>query len=761
MFVPKLTQKVYKSAFMNKISRLISIVILSVFCNFSYASNIKEIEIFGNKRISSDTIRMFSEIKINQNINEIDLNNILKNLYNTNFFDNVSVEIINNKLIINVNESPIIENITYDGIKSKKIKKQILENLSLKSRSSYSEYLLQEDQKKILNTLKDIGYYFSSVDTFVTKLDDNKINLNFKINLGDKSKIKKISFIGDKKFKNNKLRSLIISEEYKFWKIISGKKFLNEDLIQIDQRLLKNFYLNKGYYNVEINSSFAKMINQNEFELIFSINPNEKIYFNDLSLQIPDDFEIQNFSDINKLFTTIKGKPYSLNTVEKILEKIEIITISDQNMSVKASVEETINSNLLDIIFKIDEADKYLVKKINILGNNVTQESVIRNKFAIDEGDPFNDILHNKTINNLKNLNFFRKVSSKILTDENNKTKTININVEEKPTGEIFAGAGAGTNGATISLGIKENNYLGKGLSVKADGTITQETFKGQFSILNPNFKNSDKSVFINVQALETDRLTDSGYKTNKTGFDIGTGFEYLDSLFMNLSTRSYYEKIETNDNASAKQKKQEGDYWDTFVNLQFDYDKRNQKFKTSDGYRSNFAIDLPIISETNTLTNSYNYKYFTELYNDNISTLSFFIKTANSLTGDDIKLSERLFVPSNLLRGFEKGKIGPKDGNDFIGGNFVTSFNIASTLPQILPNLQEVDVSVFLDAANIWGVDYDSSLNDSNKIRSSVGIGIDWFTAIGPMSFSFTETISKSNTDITESFRFNIGTSF
>tara|TARA_B100000925_G_scaffold212740_1_gene162357 strand:- start:1 stop:690 length:690 start_codon:yes stop_codon:yes gene_type:complete len=229
----------------------------------------------------------------------------------------------------------------------------------------------------------------------------------------------------------------------------------------------------------------------------------------------------------------------------------------------------------------------------------------------------------------------------------------------------------------------------------------------------------------------------------------------------MNLSTRSYYEKIETNDNASTKQKKQEGDYWDTFVNLQFDYDKRNQKFKTSDGYRSNFAIDLPIISETNTLTNSYNYKYFTELYNDNISTLSFFIKTANSLTGDDIKLSERLFVPSNLLRGFEKGKIGPKDGNDFIGGNFVTSFNIASTLPQILPNLQEVDVSVFLDAANIWGVDYDSSLNDGNKIRSSVGIGIDWFTAIGPMSFSFTETISKSNTDITESFRFNIGTSF
>ena len=207
-------------------------------------------------------------------------------------------------------------------------------------------------------------------------------------------------------------------------------------------------------------------------------------------------------------------------------------------------------------------------------------------------------------------------------------------------------------------IGIKENNYLGKGLSVKADGTITEETFKGQFSVTNPNFKNSDKSIFFNIQALETDRLTDSGYKTNKTGFDIGTGFEYLDDLFLNISTRSYYEKIETNSNASSRQKKQEGDYWDTFVNLNFDYDKRNQKFKTSDGYRSNFGIDLPLISETNTLTNSYKFKYFTELYDENISSFSFFVKSANSLTGDDIKLSERLQVPSNLLRGFERGKL-------------------------------------------------------------------------------------------------------
>ena len=152
-------------------------------------------------------------------------------------------------------------------------------------------------------------------------------------------------------------------------------------------------------------------------------------------------------------------------------------------MSVKASVEETIVDDKLNIIFKIDETEKYFVERINIFGNNVTQESVIRNRLVIDEGDPFNEILQNKSINNVKALNFFRNVESEILSDENNKTKTINITVEEKPTGEIFAGAGAGTDGATVSLGVTENNYLGKGLSLKAEGTLSEDSIKGQFRV--------------------------------------------------------------------------------------------------------------------------------------------------------------------------------------------------------------------------------------------------------------------------------------
>ena len=147
-------------------------------------------------------------------------------------------------------------------------------------------------------------------------------------------------------------------------------------------------------------------------------------------------------------------------------------------------------------------------------------------------------------------------------------SKIIDIIVEEKPTGEIFVGAGLGNEGGTFTVGVKENNYLGKGLGVEANATVTPETFKGKLSVSDPNYKNSDKSIYFNVQALEIDRIADFGYKTNKTGFELGTNFEYLEDLNLGLSTRSFIEKIDTDSTASTRQQAQEGNYWDTFKNL-------------------------------------------------------------------------------------------------------------------------------------------------------------------------------------------------
>ena len=746
--------------------RYLFIFIIYFFANLlassvSFAEVVKNIEIRGNDRVSDQTIQMFSSISINDDIEISQINNILKRVYDTNFFDDVSIIFENNVLKINVKEKPVILNINYEGIKTNDLKDSISKNRILKPRASFDKISLKNDKDKILLTLMDAGYYFAKIEPVIEIFDDNKVNIIYQIDLGEKSKIKKISFIGNKVFKDKKLRSIIVSEEYKFWKFISGKKFLNKNLIQLDARLLKNFYLNRGYRNIEINSSFAKLINQNEFELIFNINTNKKIYFDLIDLDLPNDYTKDDFEELYDFFDSIKGKVYSVNTIEKIIKKIETVALDEQFESVKVSVIENFNLDKINLNFKIEDTEKFYVEKINIYGNNITLESVIRNQLLLDEGDPYNEILYTKSINQIKSLNFFKSTASEILNGKNINNKIINITVEEKATGEIALGAGAGTSGATVGFAVKENNFLGKGISLNSSLTLTDQTIKGQFNVINPNFQNSDKSINFNVEALEIDRTKTFGYKTNKIGFSVGTAFEYFDDLNLAINLDNYYEKISTDGSASALQKTQDGSYWDTFLNLGFDQDKRNQKYDTNDGYRSFYSIGLPLISDTNTLANTYKYKIYTELYENNITKASFLIKTANSITGKNIKLSERLFIPSNSLRGFENGKIGPKDGNDFIGGNFITAANLSSNLPHILENYQNIDFSFFIDAGNVWGVDYSSSINDGSKIRSSIGLGIDWFTPIGPLNFSFAQPITKESTDITETFRFNLGTTF
>ena len=746
-----------------KLIKVLSYTILLnfLFLSLSHSEILKEIKINGNERITDEIISMFSDIELGQDVKNSDINNIIKNLYETNFFNNVSVTLNNGIILINVDEAPIIENIVITGIKAQKIKELIKDNFKLKSRSSFNDVQLIQEVKNIESTLKTLGYYFSKVNPYVESLENNMVIVEYKIELGDKAKIGKISFLGDKIFKDKKLKSIIVSEEYKFWKFISGKKYLQEQLISIDKRLLTNFYLNKGFYNVKINSSFAKLLREDEFEIIFNVDPGKKIIFNDLKIVLPDNFTKDNYKNLENLFIKLKDKHYSINSVEKIVNEIDKITIEDEFKTSKAFVKESVVDNKLNIDFIINESDKFFVEKINIFGNNVTMENVIRNQLELDEGDPFSEILTNKSKNNIKSLNFFKDVKTQVLDGEDFNSKIINIEVEEKPTGEIQAGAGAGTEGGTFYFGIKENNYLGKGLSVDANATISTERFKGILSVTNPNYKNTNKSTFFNLQAIEIDQLKDYGYKTNKTGFELGTNFEYFEDFRLGLSSSTFVEKIETASNASVRQKAQKGNYLDTFVRFNFDLDKRNQKFKTSDGYRSNYNINIPVVSDTNTLTNSYNYKIYSELYENNISSFSLLLKSATSITGDDVKLTERLSIPSNRLRGFERGKVGPRDGADYIGGNYLSAINFQSTIPALFNNSQNLDAVIFLDVANVWGVDYDSSLDDGSQIRSSIGIGIDWLTAVGPLNFSLTEVISKTDTDIEESFRFNLGTTF
>ncbi len=727
-----------------------------------YAEKVEKIIVSGNERISTETIIIFAEINLNEDLNENKLNLILKNLYKTNYFEDVKISITNNTINVLVSENPIIQSIEIKGIKAKKLKEPIIELLNLKKNSPFTEFAVKKDRDLILNLLKNNGFYFAEVKLTKIKNTNRTVNLIYNVELGERAKIKKIKFIGDKKYKNRKLFRIIASEENKFWKFISNKKLLNQHRINLDKKLLEGFYRNKGYYNVKVESSFAQLLDDGQFNLIFNINAGEKFFFNDFKLNIPKDYDRNNFSKIDSIFEELINKPYSYYNLEKILKQIELIALNTEYESISATIEETIlENNKINFSIFIDEIQKQYIERINITGNNITRENVIRNRLVLDEGDAFNKILHNKSINELKALNYFKSVDAEVVEGSSKNSKIINIEVEEKPTGEISAGAGFGTSGSTIGFSVKENNFLGRGIEFSSSLELSDESIRGRFTVVNPNYKGTDQSVFTTIQSSETDRLIHFGYKTTKTGFTLGSRFEYYEKMFISPSITTYYESLKTDSSASSTLEKQKGTYFDTDLNYLIDYDKRNQKFQTTEGFRSRFSQSIPIVSETNAIINGYEFNHYQEILDEMITTISIYGKSINSLTGDNVRISERLYMPTSKLRGFQRGKVGPVDSNDYVGGNYVTSLNLAATLPNVVPNWQNADFSIFLDAGNVWGVDYSSTVSDTNKLRSAAGVALDWHTPVGPLSFSYTGVISKASTDKTEAFRFNLGTTF
>ena len=735
------------------------------FLLFSITSNatvINKVLINNNDRISDETIITYGQIEIGKNYNDNEINKILKNLYGTDFFKDISLKLDGETLIIDVQENKIIQSVVIEGVESNNIKDSILKSLYSKDKSPFLIEKVKTDKIRILNSLNTSGYYLANVNVETRENSNETIDLIFDIDLGEKALISKIEFIGDKKIKDRILRNIITSEEAKFWKFISSNKFLNKNKIERDKRLLKNYYLNNGYYDISIESVTAKFNEDSSFKLTFKINAGEVYSVENVKLNLPIDYDEDNFKEVKIKLDKLSNKTYSLNKVSGVVEEIDKVSLTREYDFINADLEEIIkDNNKLDLIFNIKESEKFYVEQINIFGNNVTYESVIRDQLEIDEGDPYNELLSAKSINNLRSINLFKSVSSEVKDGSDISTKIIDISVEEKPTGEISVGAGAGSEGGTIGFSVSENNFLGRGIKLSSSINLTEDSIRGDFTVNNPNFNYSGKSLFTSVSSTAIDKLTDNGYKTNKTAFSLGTGFEQFENVFFSPKLSNSYEDLTTSSKASKNLKKQEGTYYESKFSYGLNYDMRNQKFQTTDGFRTQFNQSIPLISNDWAFGNSLDYKIWQKLPNNMVTSFNAYGKAVQSIFDEDVRITNRFYLPRQKLKGFKTRQVGPKDGKDYVGGNYAAAINLDTTLPMIFSQFETLDMRYFIDAANIWGVDYSASADQSNTLRASTGVVIDWFTPIGPLNVSFAQDLSKADDDKTEFFQFNLGTTF
>ena len=742
--------------------KLLSIILSVLFiAGSSFAEIVNEIQISGNKRVSDETVKVYGEIKPEgSDFSNSDINNILKNLYSTNFFEDVNIEIRNKKLIINLIEYPVINEIVLIGEQNTRVKNQIKKIISSKEKNSFIKNNLNKDINLIKKLYSSLGYKFSQVETKVRNIDKNNVDLAINIDKGEITRISKIFFTGDKKIKDKRLRDIIASEEDKFWKVISRNTRFNENQIELDKRLLINYYKNLGYYDVKVTSSSAEIQDSENINLYYSIEAGKRYIFAKIETVLDSTFDKEIFFPLREKYNDLVGTYYSPFKIKKILEEIDIIIENKNLQFVEHSVQETIEGDKINLAFNIKEGKKIIVERINIKGNNVTNESVIRSELLLDEGDPFTNLNLDKSVAKLKSKNIFNRVKSEVLPGSSDDQKIIEINIEEKPTGELSAGAGVGTNGGTFAFDIQENNWLGEGKIVGINVELSEESLKGKLFYTNPNYDLLGNSIEYHIQNTSNDK-PDQGYENKLITFGAGTSFEQYKDIYTNLSLNFSYDDLRTNSNASASLQKQDGDFTEMAAVYGLTYDKRNRTFMPTDGSVFGFVQSLPIYADKPFIDNTFRFSTYHEFNENYVGSGKIFLSAINGLNDEDVRLSKRKSLSTRRLRGFSKGKIGPVDGNDHIGGNYAAAVNFDVNLPNLLPDSSNTDVSFFVDFGNVWEVDYDDSLDDSNKLRSSTGVNASWISPIGPMTFTLATNLSKASTDTTESFNFNLGTSF
>ena len=744
---------------MLRITKILFILLLTI---SSVKANevINKIVINGNQRISEETIKIYGEIDKNQKINESKINLIIKNLYSTNFFEDVDVSYLNKILTINLKEYPIVNQLIIIGEKSNKIKSQIKKLISLKEKRSFIKSKLSNDLEIIKTLYASIGYNFSIVEAKIKEIDNNNYDLIFEIKRGKESRITSINFIGDKKLRDKRLKDIIASEEHKFWKFISRNTKFNKNLVNLDLRLLENYYKSIGYYDVKINSNSAEILKSGDVNLVYSIDAGTRYIIRKINTNLDPTFDNKLFIELNKQYGKFIGEYYSPFKVQKLLESIDELIEKNNLQFVEHNVKEIVDEDSITIEFNIFEGEKVLVERINIIGNNITNESVIRGELLLDEGDPYTKIKLDKSVSKIRARNIFKNVTSKISSGKDGNLKIIDITVDEKPTGEISAGAGIGTNGGSFGIAISENNWLGEGKKVQFEIETDEETLSADILYTDPNYNFLGNQISYSLFSRSNDK-PDQGFENTLVGAGISTKFEQYKNLFTSLGTSVSYDDLRTIDTASTALKKQSGEFTEFTGNYGFSYDTRDRAFMPTSGSISSFNQILPFIADKRYIKNSLSSSIYRTLSEDVIGASKFYFSSINGLGGEDVRVNKRSYLGTKRIRGFKSGKIGPVDGTEHIGGNYATALNFEANLPKILPESTNMDFGLFLDFANVWGVDYDSSIDDGSKIRSSTGVALNWSSPIGPMTFILSQNLSKASTDETESFNFNLGTTF
>jgi outer membrane protein insertion porin family len=755
------------------------------------AAVVSRVEVRGNSRVDAETVRNYIKIKPGKSFSSADVDDAVKALFGTGLFSDVQINQVGSALVVTVSEYKVVNQVLFQG--NKKLKDAQLSNtVQLKPRGAFSQAALDADVETIKAAYSHIGRDDATVSGQVMDLGENRVNVVFNINEGDRTKIAAINFIGNHAYSSRRLSDVINTKRSNMLSFLLRDDVFDEEKLKADEELLRRFYYNHGYADFQVVSAFGQLDEAtNAYTVNITVEEGERYTFGDVSVDssIPE-------VDANALQSVVeshKGDVYSAKDVE---DSIVALTerVAGQGYAfaqVTPRGDRNFENHTISVTYTIDQGPKAYVERIEIRGNTRTRDYVIRREFDVSEGDAFNQVLIQRAKKRLEKLDYFEKVDISTAPGSEPDQVVLVVNVVEKSTGQFTIGAGYSTGGETpgpsLSGGISERNFLGRGqyISISAGGGKHSRDYS--FSFTEPYFLG--RRIAAGFDVFRSTREYDD-YDSETTGGTIRFGLPITDNISTQLAYNISKEEYEFSDDCDGDTDPASPDADCNVSQAIIDGVENSPWVKSSvsggityntidDTKNPHYGIFANVGAEFAGLGGDAKFYKFTaraSVYQtlseelDIVGVLSGGAGYISSYGDDPLRIFDNFENNDRMIRGFEYNGIGPVakrkngDGFDHVGGT--TYFNASAEAQFPLPLVPEslgLRGAVFADAATLYGTELDSIEpgSDDMKWRASAGIGLMWASPFGPLRIDYAIPLAKEKTDDTQEFNFGISTRF
>lgn len=749
---------------------------------FAQSYSFSNVVIEGNARVDAATILSYAGIARGQSLSTGQLNDAYQRIVNSGLFETVELQPQGGTLKIVVKEMPMLGVVDLQG--NKRIKDEALKGLiKSKARNVYNPSTAEADAEAIADAYRIEGRLAAKVEPKIIRRPDNRVDLVFEITEGKTVEVERLSIVGNRAYSDRRLRQVLETKQAGLLRQIIGKDTFVAERLEVDKQLLRDFYLSRGYIDVQVLDATGELSAERDATFVtVTVREGQQYRIGKVStISTVEGLDAAEFIDVQKLKP---GTVYSPSLIENNIARMETLALKKglNFIRVEPVVTRNERDQRLDIQFVLSRGERVFVERIDIEGNTTTLDQVIRRQFRTAEGDPFNPREIRQAAERIRALGYFGNADVQAAPGSTGEQVIVNVDVEEVPTGSLNIGASFSVNsGMGLAFGFSEENFLGRGQRLGIDITTGADTVDSSISFVEPALLGRDLKLKFGAFYKTTDYAS-AFYDTKAIAISPALEFPVSEFGRLELRYRLFADAVKnvdagdpaadppTGSSIILHDEEAMGTPVGSSIGYSFSHDNKIGGLNPNNRLLLRFSQDFAGLGGDVKYLKSEAFALAeTKVLNEEVTLRAIFeggaIVTSGGYTS---RVTDRYFG-NGKIRGFEANGIGPRDltaGNeDALGGNMFAVARFEADFPLGLPQEYGIKGGAFLDVGSVWGLDNTAGtagiVDDSAKLRSTIGLSVLWDTPLGPLRFNFSKALKKEDYDKEQSFDLTISTKF